>query len=116
MLQRGELHLIPTNSRKHGCRDRSDATRRPPQLPIWRVGTGDHTRRNRRRYGAALMPPIVAFAQRQPVANDRPQNPCRGRRSSIIAGVLDENTVDCVGRVDEDSRRPSRRFTMKGRS
>ncbi len=36
---------------------------------------GDHTRRKRRRDGAALMLPIVAFAQDQPVADDRPQNP-----------------------------------------
>ena len=32
----------------------------------------DHARRYGRRDGAALMPPIVAFAQDQPIADDRP--------------------------------------------
>src|SRR6266404_2445906 len=61
----------------------------------------EHARRQRGLDGAALMFPILAFAEKQPVANEGAQDANAGGRAAIIGCVLHQHVVNRASRVQQ---------------
>ena len=62
-----------------------------------------HARRQRGGDGAPLQPPVLALAEQQAVAGDRPQDADRGAGAAVIAGIVHQHVMDRVGRIDQDA-------------
>src|SRR5207244_12920488 len=66
---------------------------------------GDQRNRARdesRGHGSALVLPILAVAEQQAVAEQRPQHADRAAGPAIILWVLDKDVVDCLGTIEND--------------
>ena len=62
----------------------------------------DRPRRECRRNGLPLMPPILAFAEQEALAEQGAQHPDRGRGAAVICRVVDEDVVDARGPAEDD--------------
>ena len=64
-------------------------------------------RRNARRQrggdGATLMPPFLALAQEKAAADDRTQDANAGRRAAIVGGIVDQDMMNGLGRVEQNA-------------
>jgi hypothetical protein len=72
-------------------------------LATWRARHRHDARRERGRDGPALVSPILAFAQQQPVANDWAEDADAGGRARIIACVLDQDPMDRLRCVEQEA-------------
>ena len=62
----------------------------------------NHARRECRRDGPSLEFPVVALAEQQTRTHEGTQNANRGRRTPVIARVLDQNVVNGFRQIQQD--------------